>query len=351
MSCKHPLKAWCIGEHPSGKPKYKITSYDAIYLIKNNNDEYVPCFQENPADFALPRITEFIEIPCGHCIGCRLDYSRTWANRCMMELKYHDTACFLTLTYDDKHLPPRNMIVDLDGVVSESPVHPLVKRDIQLFVKRLRKHYPEVKLRYYAAGEYGSLSVRPHYHMILYGVDFSEDRTIYKRTRAGFYLYNSKTLDKLWSVNGEQLGYAVVADVSWDTCAYVARYCTKKVGNSDKNIYKDYAIPREFTLMSRKPGIARQYYEDHKDSIYRYDNITLGTNEGSISFKPPRYFDMLYDYEYPSELEQIKGVRKEIGEETAKMKLNFTTLSYLDMLQSEEDNHLSRIKALSRKEV
>lgn len=91
MACYHPLLAWPVGTHPSGKPKYKITGY--------NDWEYY-----RDPDHALVYRSQALEIPCGQCIGCRLQYSREWANRCMLELQHHEHAAFVTLTYDNDHI-------------------------------------------------------------------------------------------------------------------------------------------------------------------------------------------------------------------------------------------------------
>ena len=140
MSCFHPLKGFKIGVHPSGKDKYKITSYDCKYVVKNRLGEYVPVYNEIDSDLCSPVIRTYIDIPCGKCVGCLLDRSRDWATRCMLEAKDHEHNCFITLTYNDDHLPDkREMINDLTGEISESPFRTLQKRDFQLFMKRLRK--------------------------------------------------------------------------------------------------------------------------------------------------------------------------------------------------------------------
>ena len=149
MSCYHPLRAVILGYREDGKKILKI--------LPKSDFKY-----ENP-DY------EYISIPCGHCIGCRLKYSRIWADRCMVEASYHEDNVFLTLTYDNDHLPkPLDYITDT-GERKVSPVNPLEKRELQLFIKRLRKKFPEQRIRYFACGEYGGKTMRPHYHLILFG--------------------------------------------------------------------------------------------------------------------------------------------------------------------------------------
>ena len=94
-----------------------------------------------------------VQVPCGKCIGCRLDYSRKWAIRCVLEAQMHKENCFLTLTYDDEHLPKGEK---------------LEKEEMQKFWKRLRKA-TGTKIRYYMAGEYGTEGGRPHYHACVFG--------------------------------------------------------------------------------------------------------------------------------------------------------------------------------------
>lgn len=359
MSCYHPLKAWQIGFHPSGKPMYKITSYDVHHVV-HRFGQWIDFYEPTLTNDGDNAVYNFLEIPCGKCIGCRLKYSRDWALRCMNELEYHDKACFITLTYNDEHLPVPNKIIDNDGCITDSPVHPLCKRDIQLFIKRLRKKFKNSKVRYFACGEYGSRSMRPHAHIILFGVDFSEDRIFFKKSYDNkFNYYTSPTLDDLWHgyENGSdlgQLGFAMVCDVSFDTCAYVARYVTKKKYGKEADFYESLAIPPEFSLMSRRPGIGRMYFEDNYEKIYKYDEIIISDTNGGHKFKPPKYYDKLYDMVVDDLTSgALSDKRREIAENHQKLKSNLTSLSYLDSLISEEANLLGKLKhaGVDRKKV
>ena len=283
------------------------------------------------ADYA---VREFVTVPCGQCVGCRLEYSRQWANRCMLELQYHDSSFFVTLTYDDEHVP-RSLT--------------LCKRDFQLFMKRLRKAFPKDKIRFFMAGEYGTNTFRPHYHAIIFGLHLSDIRP-YKRSDQGFTYYNSDSLSRCWSGrDGKPLGYAVVAPVTWETCAYTARYVMKKLNGSQAEFYASHNLVPEFTLMSRKPGIAKQYFDDHPD-LYEFDMINISTPKGGRSFKPPRYFDKLFDLENPDELAEIKAIRQKTAVDAANAKLTKTDLSYLELLSIEEKNLKNRANSLLRKE-
>ena len=123
-----------------------------------------------------------LKIACGQCIGCRLERSRQWAVRCVHENKMHDVSSFVTLTYDNDYLPSGGT---------------LVKRDLQLFMKRLRRSRDE-KIRFYACGEYGDATQRPHYHLLLFGCGFSDQR-LRSRSRSGdMDYYDSEQLRAVW---------------------------------------------------------------------------------------------------------------------------------------------------------
>lgn len=343
MSCYHPLKAFPIGTTAAGKTDYKITSY-AVDHVELCNGHWEATDLQMRSSRASRVVRDFIEIPCGQCTGCRLEYSRQWANRCMLELQYHDSAYFVTLTYDDVHVPKSYYGDPETGEAMTSLT--LVKRDFQLFMKRLRKKFPNDKIRFFMSGEYGGQSFRPHYHAILFGLHL-DDLVPWSKSSQGFTYYNSSSLQSCWSVDGVPIGYAVVAEVTWETCAYTARYVMKKLKGSDAQFYSDHNIEPEFTLMSRKPGIAHQYFVDHPD-IYQCEFIDISTDKGGRRFRPPRYYDRLFDVEYPDEMAEIKEIRKRTAEDAKKIKLQKTNLPYLEMLAVEERNLQARIKSLKR---
>lgn len=348
MACYHPLKGFPIGKTAAGKTNYKITGYGADH-VELQNGSWVPVHTPLRSGCAEAVVRSFIEIPCGQCLGCRLEYSRQWANRCMLELQYHDSAYFVTLTYNDAHVP-KSYYGDPDTGEALTSLT-LLKKDFQDFMKRLRKAHPDDKIRYFMSGEYGDQRARPHYHAILFGLHLN-DLKFYKRGFDGFTYYNSEALSRAWSVKDDDgeyrpLGYAVVAQVTWETCAYTARYVMKKLNGAEAQFYIDHNIEREFTLMSRKPGIAAQYYQDHPD-IYECEYINISTDKGGRKFRPPRYYDRLFDVENPDEMAEIKAARKRMAEDAKKVKLSKTNLSYLEMLAVEERNLKERIKSLKR---
>lgn len=150
-------------------------------------------------------------IKCGQCMECRLAYSREWAIRMTHEAQMHDQNCFLTLTYDDAHLPAHGQ---------------LVKRDLQLFFKRLRKAVGS--FRYVACGEYGELKRRPHFHAAIFGKDFSYDRIEYGEGIRGDKVYVSKTIADVWQKSTFPMGHTI-GSLQFESAAYIARYITKRV--------------------------------------------------------------------------------------------------------------------------
>lgn len=334
MTCFHPIRALIVGETDSGKKLLKFVGKDYDNKWTRHDGTVVDVWPE-------------ILIPCGKCIGCTVDRSKQWATRMMLELKYHDKACFITLTYNDENLPVSEY-PDENGELHES--YTLVKKHFQDFMKRLRRHYEYhsdgLKIRFFACGEYGGKTRRPHYHAVLYGIDFSEDRFVHEKTKDGYVLYRSPTLEKLWPY-----GYSMIAEVNWNTCAYVSRYCTKKKYGKQNIYYQTFNILPEFNLMSRRPGIGAQYYQDYGEEVYINEEIFLSNNKGGLKVKPPAYFDRLYDIDHPGEMERIKENRKLMAENANRLKLERTNLNLFELLEVEERVFKDRIKSLKREKV
>lgn len=331
MSCYHPLYAVRIGIKPNGKADLKMLSYrpdDRDAFIYWHNHRY-------PRDALVP-------LPCGQCIGCRIDYSRQWANRCMLELGYHDSAWFCTFTYDDDHVP-RSYYPDPD-TGEAIPALTLNKRDFQLLMKRIRKKFESDKIRFFMSGEYGSETFRPHYHAILFGLHL-DDLVPYKTVKEGgeyYTYYNSPSLQECWPN-----GFVVVGEVTWESCAYTARYVMKKLKGKEAKFYAEHNIEPEFTLMSRRPGIAREYYDTHPD-IYDFDYINISTPKGGRKFRPPRYYDKLFDIDQPEKSAELKEARKKLAIQAQQAKLQHTSLDSYELLQVQEDKQKNRLKSLRR---
>lgn len=290
MACFHPLKAFLLysSEDVHGDIKYrqKICSARVHHLEEDAAGNWWPIEQEKVGECRAVAYRHYW-IPCGKCIGCRLDYSRTWANRLMLEYKYHDpTQCwFVTLTYDDANVPV-NFYADLETGEAR-PSLSLDKMAVRQFIKNLRKHYPQ-GVRYYLCGEYGDKTFRPHYHAIFFSLPLDPRKlVVWKRTDQGFTLFKCSELEKIW-----RCGNVLVSQVSWETCAYVARYVTKKLNGPAGEGYSSFNLEPPFSLMSRKPGIGRKYFDEHPECIERGLHVAAGSR--AINCAAPRYFKGIF---------------------------------------------------------
>lgn len=300
MPCYHPLRGFPVGITDKGKPDYKIVPFavDHLEYTRKRGWEsvYVPSLS-NYREKSVLR-SKSIEIPCGKCDGCRIEKSRQWADRCMLEMKYHESSYFVTLTYDQAHVPLSWYADPATGEARQ--IMTLQKRDLQLFFKRLRKNLGQ-KVRYFACGEYGSIGYRPHYHAIIFGLVL-DDLVSSGQSMEGFPYYESAALESCWKApprdrpNDERslIGMVCVAEASWETCAYTARYVQKKLDGVAAQHYVDHNIEPEFAVMSRKPGIGRQYFDDHPE-IMEFDYITIPTATGGRKIHAPRYFALLLE--------------------------------------------------------
>ena len=267
-----------------------------------------------------------MEVACGQCLGCRLDHSRMWAMRINHESSLHETNggnCFVTLTYRDP--------VDCDDVQLEGKFHvpddwSLNKKHFQDFMKRLRKAFYPQKIRFFACGEYGNICKhrinldavrcplccvgRPHFHACLFNCSFP-DLVSYGASDAGELRYTSGFLESIW-----KYGFVDVGALNFDSAAYVARYCLKKrTGKMADDHYMLYDldgvvtfVTPEFSLMSRRPGIGRAWFDRFKDDLFPSDEVPV---PGAGVFKGmPRYYDELFKIEEPLKLEEIKAVRQ-----------------------------------------
>lgn len=215
-----------------------------------------------PAKLTVGKPRE-MRVPCGQCIECRLKRSRDWAVRCMHEASLHKDNRFLTLTYADAFLPR-------DGSLD--------RRAFPLFMKRLRKACGSV--RYFHAGEYGEENGRPHYHALLFGLRFG-DEEVCGESRGGHPVVQSARLSALWPFGFSQLG-----TVTFESAAYVARYCVKKVTGEQAAAYYGGREP-EYATMSRRPGIGFRWYEQFRGEVYRDDSVLARGHEVG----PPRFYD------------------------------------------------------------
>lgn len=259
MRCAHPNYVIDLGFNPeNGKKKLKFVGFRPD----------LSSFQQLTARYGKESI---IPLPCGKCLPCRLNHAKEWAVRCVLESLQYENNYFLTLTYDDSHLPD-------DGLLRRS--------DVQKFLKRFRSHFGQV--RYFGCGEYGSKNARPHYHLILFGANIDDLRNI------GSGLYESKTLKELWPFGFHYIGF-----VSYASCNYVAKYSTKKLFNGRSD---------EFLMCSTRPGIGYQWCKDNLGDIFEYGQV-FGPFGSQKSATLPRYFEKMAEALDKSKFIKLKEQR------------------------------------------
>lgn len=283
MPCFHPLRGYRANS-PNANGKFPV----------------VFNFQAGFAD-------QPISLPCGQCVGCRLERSRQWALRCVHESKMYEENCFITLTYAESNLPPNGS---------------LRVEDWQLFMKRFKSavRYNEGKdrakgIKFYHCGEYGSQFGRPHYHALIFNYDFKDK--VYKRVnRNGDRIYTSDFLASLWphGVKEQQ----EIGAVTYQSAAYVARYIMKKITGDDAVAYYGERKP-EYTTMSN--GIGRGFFEKYYKDIFPHDFVV---HEGK-KHRVPRFYENMYEampHDIPSVIamspkRKLKAKRKLAGQKHA----------------------------------
>lgn len=281
MPCYHPNIAWHNGE------KIIVAAKGAI----------------------APPYHKSFRLPCGGCLGCRIDHAQTWATRCVHEAQMNRENQFITLTYNDQNLPPFP--------------HSLDPKHHRLFIRRLRKYYPEKTIRYYHCGEYGvptmdnDFIARPHFHTLIFGHEFT-DLEVW-REEEGIITYTSEILDEIWG-----LGECKIGELNHDSAGYVARYCLKKITGEKAQEHYEKVCPitlsiqnvrPEYATMSRRPGIAKSWYDKYKKDVFPSDQLVIGRGN---KVKTPRYYDLLLQHEEEETYIQIKEKRNKEAEKSDK---------------------------------
>lgn len=322
MACNNLLR---------GYRSYKVNPDTNKRSITFKRDEAFYIYDEE-----LKRLVpDQVDVPCGKCRGCRTDKAKDWAFRICAERDMYPEgeSCFITLTYNTESLPSVNRdchkcsyakAKKIDRCVDSS----LCVRDLQLFMKRLRKSmvshwkkkringtnkwkshlvknvYPVGhKIRFFACGEYGSENERPHFHICLFNANFP-DKEFWQKER-GSTLYRSALLEKLWTY-----GFSSIGELSYQSAGYCARYTLKKL---DNEVAADHYKGRrpEFVCMSRgqsigSRGIGGNWLLEYADDIYNHDVATTTTG---YKIRPPKYFDRKLELDDPVRYGIIKANR------------------------------------------
>lgn len=205
-------------------------------------------------------------LPCGKCISCLQRRTSDWSVRLRQEFSRSTSCYFVTLTYSEDTVPRVRINNDMVNV--------LCKRDLQLFMKRLRKEIEPARIRFFACGEYGPNTLRPHYHMILFNFPSSKD------------VFN--TINTKWIK-----GFTTVAQVKPAHFDYVAKYCSSYMYLPEYLRCKSY---RPFILCSRRPAIGSCYLSDAIVDYHRRTlSISLVSRDGTKRNLPKYYRDRIFD--------------------------------------------------------
>jgi hypothetical protein len=294
MPCVQPLQAYQV--------------YEPHKTIRDKKEKIL--FNQAAAQkFAAYRK---IEIKCGQCIQCRLDHSMEWAFRIIAESKLYERNCFITLTYADEHLPENGQ---------------LIKRDLQLFKKRLRAKYsgnqevygvttPTNKkhpIRTFDSGEYGDQFGRCHFHMAT--LNFKPyDLLPYKKTTRGDQLYTSKSMTKLWG-----MGHVTIGDLTPESASYVSRYVTKKYKGKEPEQHYSACDPStgelfirnpEFATMSRRPGIGLPFFNKYPQDCASGMLVMRKSTGEMIKRATPKYFEEKLKAIDPDAVQKLKDARE-----------------------------------------
>lgn len=268
MACYHPQPAFKLANgqvvfHPKGTAGRDIEKVAGMRLQLRGSD-----------------VVQNLWLPCGQCIGCRLESSRQWMIRCLHESKAHKENCFVTLTFNDEHYPYRGM---------------LDYGRYQLFMRYLRREIYPHKVRFYMCGEYGESLHNPHFHALLFGWKPGDLKMWKKGRNEGNSLYRSALLEKLWP-----FGFSTVGSVTPQSAGYCSGYCTKKMNGAkaaahyrriDPVTGEIYQLPPEFNQMSRKPGIGYSWFQRFTSDFYPSGSCVIDGREQ----KAPRYYDRAFE--------------------------------------------------------
>lgn len=356
MACYNPL----LGiPYPASHPKF-----GQFRIVGKATDSHIVEYATDPQ---TGQYLEGVRIPCGRCIGCRLDKSREWATRLQCEaLDYPEHAnWFVTLTYaqpdDTLDLPSygRYASVNSDGALTLNTQHPTD------WLKRLREHHSRkvtydydpptyydsrtgmkrpLGIRYFLAGEYGDRTMRPHYHAIMLNCPLPDVRQI-GRNKLGMPLYTSDLLSETWGY-----GHVTIGRMTWQTAAYVARYTLKKANGQTDEQYEQLGLTPEYTRMSRMPGIGHEYLLRHSNDIYTDDEVVLpaiSKDKPNVQ-RPPKYFDRVFQEIDPKTVAKVKSRRAEVAQIMQAEKLANTDLDEAAYFTLQEKATVERVKKLIR---
>ncbi len=321
MSCFEPNYMRCVVDPSNGQLVYRFMG--SAKLVDPSKFPTI-------SDLPDKGYYDFL-IPCGKCAGCRLDYSKSWSDRMTIELQDNPKAIFVTLTYRNADLPRGDC-----GLPS------LRVSDLQRFFKRLRKKFSDRRIRYYCAGEYGPRTHRPHYHGIIYGLSLSDfdDLKCFGANELKQPYYTSPSFEAIWSH-----GFVQLSDVTYQTCAYVSRYCLKKQRHE---YYQQYGVEPEFNVSSRRPGIGMLHAVDMVDS--GHTEFTFDGRDGVHTIRLPRAFIRHAKDAGSAAAANLSTERSLHASDYIKGKLALTNQSFYDYLLSNQRKLYNALKLFPERE-
>lgn len=274
----------------------------------------IPARQDKPGGkvFLHPAVgTATMQLPCGKCLGCRKRRAKEWAVRCMHEASLSPKNSFVTLTYDDEHLPS-------NGFLRPKDLGDFLKRLRNAIVRKQYEHIDADGLRYFACGEYGDSTFRAHYHALLFGVKFTD---LYPIKRD---LFTSETLKRIWGHGNVSIGTVTVR-----SAMYCAMYSVKKRSKYNWNVHDADGVvaPQPFMRCSLKPGIGSKWLQKfYNDMQHGYIVVDKGAK-----WAVPKYYQSV-----------IKRADEEVHEEqrAAALKhfgqVRFTNLEVAEVIAERE---------------
>lgn len=356
MTCFNPK----YGKFEYGKTKTGKFGKN-VKIISKKDYELYQQLQQYQNDWGK-KLTGTMIIPCQKCLGCKLDYSKMWGLRGLIESKQWKLNCFITLTYNNQHLP------------KDKNLH---KEDVQDFLKRLRKNYTgyqsriwydkrtattkvEYPIRAFYSGEYGDLFYRSHFHVGIFNW-CPDDLKFLKFNKYGDPLYTSKKVERLWSIKNEkgkykQIGFITVEEMNFNTAQYIARYTVKKCFNDHDQTIKNKGLTPEFIETSRKGGLGYQLYENKEEWEKLKRNYGIFEKiKGKVKlFKIPQYYKNKWKNEDEMEYFTKADENFRQTEENIKQLLaqtNYTKDEYLKIQKNKIITKLKYKKSLKRNRI
>lgn len=287
-SCLHPMVQVNSCLHPQ-------TIYRRVGVNPRTGKHYTAASVEDLQKWG-PASFEAVPVRCGKCYNCIKAKSRGLMARCVAESRMHKDSAFVTLTVDD------------DNVDDVFPGRSLLHRPYQLWFKRLRKMSGVVGLKYMMCGEYGELSMRPHYHCVLFGLPGYVWQDSHVPDDYGFGGVCKLRSDNPLFGDCWPYGNVYVGDVTPASVAYVCGYtCKQLLLGRDDVWYKSRSLAPEYVKWSRRPGLGRTYFEQYGLELVDYERGECGVDIDGHRYYAGRYFADWLRLTYPDHYDRLLG--------------------------------------------